>query len=142
MGKSHLLLTLAVLLTGMLLLGLVGCSANQNPLAGTEWKLTGWTLNSLNPTDFTITAKFTSKDISGNSGVNTYSGPYKLSSSGAFSVGTLAGTLMAGPELAMRAESAYLTLIGQASSYKLANGRLTLYDKDGNESLIFEVSNQ
>ena len=133
---------LAVLLIGTSLLVLVGCSTNRNPLDGTEWKLAGWSLNSLNPADFTITAKFTKEDISGSSGVNSYSGPYKLGASGAFSVGQIAGTLIAGPEPAMRAEGAYLTLLGQASSYKVVDGKLILYDKGGNESLIFEVANK
>jgi len=57
----------------------------------------------------------------------------------AFSVGELVVTLMAGPEPAMRAERAYLTLLAQARSYEVADGTLTLYDGGGNESLIFEV---
>ena len=133
---------LAVLLIGAFLLVLMGCSAIRNPLDGTEWKLAGWTLNSLNPADFTITAKFTNQNISGSSGVNSYSGPYKLGAGAAFSVGQLAGILKAGPGPAMRAESAYLTLLGQAASYKLTNGQLILYDKGGNESLIFEVDSK
>lgn len=40
----------------------------------------------------------------------------------------------------MRAESAYLTLLGQARSFKMAGGRLTLYDQGENESLLFEVA--
>ena len=142
MRKPLFSAVLAVLLIGASLLVLVGCSANRNPLDGTEWKLAGWSLNSLDPADFTITAKFTKETISGSSGVNTYSGPYKLGAGGAFSVGQIAGTLMAGPEPAMRAEGAYLTLLGQASSYKVVDSRLTLYDKYGNESLIFEVANK
>jgi len=133
---------LAVLLISTSLLILEGCSANRNPLDGTEWKLVGWSLSSLDPADFTITAKFTMEDISGSSGVNTYSGPYKLGPRGAFSLGQIASTLMAGPESAMRAESAYLTLLGQASSYKVIDSELILYDKGGNESLIFKVANK
>ena len=133
---------LAVLLIGTSLLVLEGCSADRNPVDGTEWKLAGWSLNSLDPADFTITAKFTKEYISGSSGVNTYSGPYKLGARGAFSVGQIAGTLMAGPEPAMRAEGAYLTLLGQASSYKVVNSELILYDKGGNELLIFEIANK
>jgi heat shock protein HslJ len=127
-----------ILLIGILLLILVGCSSHPNPLDGTEWKLVGWNLNSLNAADFTITAKFTKEDISGNSAVNSYSGSYKLGNGGSFSVGPVAGTLMAGPEPAMRAESTYLTLLDQAGSYKLVDGKLILYDKGENESLIFE----
>ena len=40
---------------------------------------------------------------------------------------------MAGPEPAMRAETAYLTLLGQAKSYKVTDGKLTLYDSGGNK---------
>ena len=49
---------------------------------------------------------------------------------------------MAGPEPAMRAEGAYLKLLGQASSYKVVASQLILYDKGGNESLIFEAANK
>ena len=142
MRKPRYSAVLAVLITGASLLVLVGCSADRNPLDGTEWKLAGWSLNSLDPANFTITAKFTKADISGTSGVNTYSGPYKLGTGSTFSVGPTAGTLMAGPEPAMRAEAAYLTLLGQASSYKVVDSKLILYDKGGNESLIFEVANK
>ena len=38
---------------------------------------------------------------------------------------------------AMRAEGAYITLLRQARSYKLAGDTLTLYGAHGNESLIF-----
>ena len=40
----------------------------------------------------------------------------------------------------MRAEGAYLTLLGQARSYRVDAGRLTLFDAGGNESLIFEAA--
>lgn len=140
MERKNLYSILAVLLIGTSFLVLAGCSADQNPLAGTEWNLSGWSLSSLNPLDFTITAKFTKEEISGNSSVNNYSGIYKLGANGAFSVGQIAGTLMAGPEPAMRAEGAYLTLLGQASSFKVVDGKLILYDKGGNESLIFEAA--
>lgn len=115
-----------------------GCSSDAGgSLDGTNWKLTGWTLNSLNPADFTITAGFAAGKISGNSGVNSYSGPYAAGSDGSFSIGPLASTAMGGPEPAMRAESAYVTLLGQAASYKVSGSVLTLYDANGNESLIF-----
>lgn len=121
---------------------LVGCSSIAQPgsLDKTEWNLIGWTLSSLNPNDFKITAKFADGKISGNSGVNSYGGAYKIGPGDTFLAGPLASTMMAGPEPAMRAENAYLTLLGQAKSYKIANGKLTLYDANGNESLIFEMS--
>jgi len=130
----------ALLVIALLLIALVGCSRGGNPLDGTQWRLAGWTLSSLSPADFTITAKFADGRISGGSGVNSYSGPYRLGSRNAFTAGPLAGTELAGPEPAMRAEGAYLTLLRQARSYELAEGKLTLFDEGGNESLIFEAA--
>jgi heat shock protein HslJ len=122
------------------LVAVAGCSSDSHALDGTRWRLSGWTLNSLSPADFMITAQFANGQISGSSAVNTYGGPYKLGPGAAFSAGRLASTLMGGREPEMRAESAYMTLLGQARSYKMADGKLTLYDKRGNESLIFEAA--
>lgn len=119
-----------------------GCSPKDRSLDGTHWRLSGWTLSSLNPADLTITAQFEDGKISGNSGVNTYGGPVKIGPGSAFSAGPLSSTEMAGSESAMRAETAYMTLLGQARSYKMADGALTLYDGGGNESLIFEAAGQ
>jgi len=41
-----------------------------------------------------------------------------------------------------RAEGIYFTLLGQARSYKVSDGTLTLYDEGGNESLIFSVTDK
>jgi len=118
--------------------GCGGSGSNAHALDGTIWRLSGWTLSSLDPNAFTITAHFADGKISGNSAVNTYGGPYTAGPGDAFSVGDLASTEMAGPEPNMRAESAYLTLLSQAKSYKLDGRGLTLFDQNGNESLIFE----
>jgi heat shock protein HslJ len=127
------MLTIAVFCTT-----LPGCAIGRGELDGTRWRLTGWTLSSLNPAEFNITAEFAEGQISGHGGVNTYGGPYELGSKDAFSVGPLVSTEMAGPEPAMRAEGAYLTLLGQAKSYRASAARLTLFDAGGNESLVFE----
>jgi len=133
--------TLAVaLLIVVSLVAMVGCWSAGSTLDGTQWKLTGWTLSSLRPSDFAISAKFDGGQISGNGGVNSYSGPYEVGPGDSFSVGPLASTRMAGPEPAMRAESGYMTLLGQAKTYKIADGKLTLYDAGGNESLSFEAA--
>jgi len=78
--------------------------------------------------------------ISGTSAVNTYGGPYTEGPGDAFSVGDLASTMMAGPEPDMRAEQAYLKLLSQVESCKLTARGLTLFDQNGNESLIFTAA--
>lgn len=120
------------------LAAVTGCSKGGVELDGTSWRLTAWTVSSLYPGDFSITAVFSDGRISGGSGVNTYSGAYQAQSDGALEVGELASTLMAGPEPAMRAETVYVTLLREARSFVLSEGTLTLNDASGNPSLIFE----
>lgn len=127
-----------LLLSACLLVVLGGCERGASELDGTQWRLAEWTLSSLSPHDFSITAEFAGGNVSGHSGVNTYGGPYTVGARHGFAAGPLASTEMAGPEPAMRAEGAYLTLLAQARSYRLDAGRLTLFDAGGNESLIFD----
>ena len=108
------------------------------PLDGTKWKLTGWTLSSLDPKDFAITLAFSGGNISGSGGVNSYGGSYEAKADGSISLGPISMTEMAGPETAMRAESAFFTLFGQTKSFKVKGDALTLFDKNGNEQLIFK----
>ena len=132
--------TLALSAALLVVAGCGGSGSDTPSLDGTAWRLTEWALSSLDPSDFTITAAFANGKISGKSGVNTYGGPYTEGPGDAFSVGDLASTEMAGPEPNMRAESAYLTLLSQAKSYKLDGGGLTLFDQNGSESLIFKAA--
>jgi heat shock protein HslJ len=117
-----------------------GCARGRAELDGTQWRLAEWTLSSLDAQEFDITAEFADGKVSGHGGVNRYGGPYTLGPGSAFSVGQIASTETAGPEPAMRAEGAYLTLLGQARAYRVEAGRLTLLDAGGNESLIFEAA--
>lgn len=141
MRRMRLLAT--ALLALVLVAGaLAGCSAGSASLNGTSWKLTGWTVSSLDPSKFEIIATFDDGRISGRSGVNSYNGPVKTDASGSFSAGQLATTLMAGSPEAMRAESAYLKLLAAAKSYLVSGDKLTLLDGNGNESLIFTRAGQ
>ena len=54
---------------------------------------------------------------------------------GDLSVGGVGGI---GPD--MRAETAYITLLGEARSFTRSGDRLTLFDEQGKESLIFRVA--
>ena len=132
----------AVFLIAASFITLTGCKPDTSQLEGTQWKLVEWTISSINPADVTITAKFADGQITGSGGVNTYGGPCRFGPGDAFSAGPIAATEMAGPEPAMRAEAAYFTLLGQARFYSMADGELTLYDEDKNESLIFEAASR
>jgi heat shock protein HslJ len=123
--------------------GLSGCSQGaQAGLDGTKWTLTGWSVSSLYPGDFEITAAFSDGKIAGKAAVNTYGGTYSTGSSkdgaGSFSTGELVRTLMAGSEPAMRAEDIFFQLLAQARAYSTADGKLTVSDANGNELLIFD----
>jgi heat shock protein HslJ len=115
----------------------VTVNVEESRLDGTAWRLEGWSVSSLYPGDFDITAAFKDGQISGKSAVNSYSGPYTAGSSGDFSAGPLTYTEMAGPEPAMRAEGLYFELLDRARSYLVGDGRLTLRDANGNELLVF-----
>jgi len=115
-----------------------GSSGATASLGGTSWRLAGWSVSSLNPADFDITAKFADGTISGRAAVNSYGGPYSASADGAFATGALMMTEMAGPEPAMRAERIYLDLLAQARRFRIAGDVLTLLDGNRNELLIFD----
>lgn len=139
-SRSMSLVLVAVLVLGAAALAAVaGCSSTgADPLNGTKWRLSGWSISSIDPASVTITAQFAEGQISGSGGVNSYGGPYTLGPASGFKVGEIVSTLMAGPEPAMRAESAYMALLGQARSYAVEGDTLTLFDAGGNQSLIFE----
>ena len=130
---------LALALLAVCLIAPAGCSGDSGPLEGTRWRLTGWTISSLWPGDFVITAQFADGKITGSTGLNTYGGPCKVGSGGKFAAGPLAVTLKAGPEPDMRAERVHLQLLGAAKSYKIAGNKLTLYDQGGFDSVYFEA---
>ncbi|MGV8084035.1 MAG: META domain-containing protein [Coriobacteriia bacterium] len=130
------LLAVGVLLVtpqGQALLGL-----GTHRLDGTSWRLAEWAATELDPGDFTITASFEQGRISGRSGVNSYSGPYRAASGGSFSASNLAMTEMAGPEPAMKAESLYIGLLIESTNYRLDGARLVLSDANGRTTLVFE----
>ena len=131
------------LILAVAVLALAGCRAvggDAHVLDGTAWRLSGWTASSLDPRAFTITATFADGKISGNSAVNAYGGPYAAHPDGAFSVGELAVSAMGGIGPDMRAEQVYLTLLGQAKSFRRNGARLTLFDRRGHASLVFRAT--
>lgn len=122
-----------------------GCESNYGGgtgggnLAGTNWRLMAWSAGSSDPSQFTITADFSDSQISGTSAVNSYGGPYTATADGHFSVGDLQSTLMGGSEEAMRAESIYVDLLRQASTYAVTNATLTLKNGNHDDVLTFNA---
>lgn len=114
-----------------------GASTSAAALEGTSWRLTGWSISSKDPGDFTITAQFEDGRIGGTSAVNQYGGPYTAEDDGSFSVGELVSTMMAGPEPDMDAEQAYLELLAQVEEFAIDGDELTLSAGAGNIALIY-----
>jgi len=120
------------------LLTVVSCASIGGSL-DRSWRLAGWTLSSLDPRPFRITARFEDGAISGYTGVNHYRGLYRLGAANSFSVQINGKTERAGTEPEMRAEDTYIALLSQARAYNTAGDALVLYDQNGNESLRFEA---
>ena len=112
-------------------------STSAAALEGTSWRLTGWSVSSKDPNDFTITAEFADDRIGGTSAVNQYGGPYTADDDGSFSVGELMSTMMAGPEPDMDAEQTYLQLLAQVEEFAIDGDELTLSAGSGNIALIY-----
>jgi heat shock protein HslJ len=117
-----------------------GSSTSAAALAGTSWRLTGWSVSSQDPNDFTITAEFKDGRIGGTSAVNQYGGSYTAGDDGSISFGDLVSTMMAGPEPDMKAEQTYLKLLAAAAKFRVEGDTLTLSDAQGNDSLIYSRS--
>ena len=115
-------------------------SPHQVSLDGSAWRLTGWSVGSQDPNDFTITAEFKDGRFGGTAAVNQYGGPYTTGDDGSFSVGELVSTMMAGPEPDMRAEQTYLKLLAGARRFAVDGKTLTLLDANGSESLIYTAT--
>lgn len=133
-------LIIGAVVLAVLVVGAVAAFAifgGATALEGTSWRLIQMPGTSVDPTQFVITAAFDHGKISGNSGVNTYSGTYSISRSGSFAVGDLASTLIAGPADAMQAEQTYTQRLREAHSY-MKDTRLTLFDSQGKTLLVFE----
>jgi heat shock protein HslJ len=98
-----------------------------------SWEVTSfYTGNAISSpvTGSTLTATFTRQQISGNSGCNTYSGPYTATAT-SIEIGPLASTRRACADPAVGdQEQQYLAALGLATTYRVAGDRLDLL-RDG-----------
>jgi heat shock protein HslJ len=124
-------------MTLLMAVALSACASTPPRPEGIEWRLEGWSLSSQRADAFPITARFADGSVAGRSAVNTYRGPANFSAGNTLAIGPIATTRMAGPEPAMRAEHAYLQLLGDARQWRLDGDRLVLLDGKGNERLIY-----
>lgn len=115
-------------------------AAGGHALEGTAWRLTGWSASALDPAPYEITAECGKAEISGRSAVNTFGGPCTITRDGAFSVGDLRTTRMAGSEDEMQAETIFFDLLRRVRKHAVANNTLTLEDEAGQDILVFEAS--
>ncbi len=113
-------------------------SFGDSELSGSRWRLNGWSVSSLDASEFAITASFQEREISGTSAVNQYGGIY-LAERGDFSTRNIVTTEIAGPEQAMRAEHMYMQLLRNARKYRRSADRLALMDANGNDLLYFAL---
>jgi heat shock protein HslJ len=108
----------------------------ETPLVGTEWKCTMYNngrggFQGVIETS-TITAVFgEDQSLTGNAGVNTYTGKYSADN-GAIKIDSgIATTKMAGDPEVMAQEAAYLAALPQATVYEIQGSTLTLRDAGG-----------
>ena len=94
-------------------------------LAGTAWKLETSSADSVDLEKFDITADFDNGIMSGQAPVNRYTASYTVDGE-QFTLGPIAGTRMAGPDDAMVAEAAYLTLLEAVTNVELNGSELAL----------------
>jgi hypothetical protein len=85
---------------------------------------------------YTVDATFADGTVSGNGGVNQYSGGYEVDGS-KMSVGKLASTAMAGDPAVMDQEAAYLTNLQAANAFKVDGDKLTIKDVSADTILEF-----
>jgi len=111
--------------------------SQSQDLAGTSWEVIGYNNGKQAVTSAlagtTITAEF-GKDgtLSGNSGCNSYNGPYALDGN-QITIGPVSSTMMAcsDPAGVMEQEAQYLAALGTAATYQIEGTVLELRTKDG-----------
>ncbi len=108
-------------------------------LAG-EWKATSYFTGDAVlsvATASTLTARFEHGQVSGESGCNSFGGPYELHGS-RIELGPLRSTLKACTDPALRAqEQQYLEALHLASTYEVTNATLQLFRADGGIAATF-----
>ena len=107
-----------------------------NPLVDTSWILT--TLNGQPVvSDTQVTINFTTDQVNGTDGCNTYRGSYVVNGNKISFNKDMVSTMMACGEAIMQQATAYNTALIQTETFKIDGKQLTFLDKSGSELAIF-----
>ncbi|MCC5831268.1 MAG: META domain-containing protein [Phycisphaeraceae bacterium] len=119
--------------------GLACCASTASPKAeGGLWRLVSAADEKIDPQAAEYTIQLKDGHLSGGSGVNRYTGAYRMGKDQSLAVGpTIASTRMAGPRPLMDAEAAFLDLLTRVASYSVRDRRLILHGEDGSALLTF-----
>ncbi len=118
-------------------------SKDEDPSAPVALDGTSWTLVALNGqalmSGTSITVAFSEGEVTGQSGCNSYFGPYSLDEN-KLQFGMIAMTEMAclEPEGVMDQEMAYLETLQTVAEVRLTDGQLEMLDESGAVVLRFE----
>ena len=117
-------------------------AAAQNPLSGTNWEVTGYNNGRGAVTSplvgSTLTTRFGSDQVTGNSGCNDFAGSFWVSGSN-ISISALGGGMMAcaDPAGVMEQETEFRAALQSAVTFQLDGNRLTLRRGDGSTAVVF-----
>jgi len=110
-------------------------------LPGTSWTLKSYVDSDSTsfpvPDGITITAAFSSTDVSGNGGCNTYSAPYTVGSGGTISIGTITATTRACSDDVNAAEAAYFDALRNSGTFTATTAKLKLGSTDSTVRLVY-----
>ena len=143
MKRTKPLALVAAILVALVAL-LSACGGEDNaPNAPTMLQGT-WKLETLNgdAADPAVPSTLTFNDgkANGNAGVNTFNGSYDAPSDGVLTFGTLATTMMAGPDNAMKQEQAFLKALADTKKFTTEDGALVLMDGDENRLAVLKAA--
>lgn len=143
MRVGKFIAVLAVLSLALAALGCGSSGGSGGKIEGVNWKLESYMIaggTRAVPSSVTVTALFEEGRVSGESGVNTYRGEYKLSGA-SLRISNVATTLMAGPPEAMEVEQEFVSLLERTRTFTAEGTGLKMFDDAGAEILVFAEGN-
>ena len=144
--RTKLVFLGALILCGTLLIVLSSCSGRNaaKELESTKWILTAYAVDGSMQDALPVPevdAMFADGKVSGNGGVNQYSGAYKVDGS-KMTISAIASTMMAGEQAVMDQEAAYLANLEAAGAYKVNGDTLTIKSVSADTILEFSAAEE